>query len=129
MLAIISYYISVWTLLSKENWKMVENCIIIANHFQSNFVQIAVGPITVLPVEIRTSIIMQIRTQKNKTKNKKNKKRRRKQQKWHVFPIFLIMIMNESNLNFLNQKPLKMQNTNINYEIQLFYTNETSPKT
>lgn len=53
---------------------MVENCIIIANHFQSNFVQIAVGPITVLPVEIRTSIIMQIRTQKNKTKNKKIKK-------------------------------------------------------
>lgn len=52
---------------------MVENCIIIANHCQSNFVQIAVGPITVLPVEIRTSIIMQIRTQKNKTKKIKKK--------------------------------------------------------
>lgn len=53
---------------------MVENCIIIANHCQSNFVQIAVGPITVLPVEIRTSIIMQIRTQKNKTKKIKKLK-------------------------------------------------------
>lgn len=50
---------------------MVENCIIIANHCQSNFVQIAVGPITVLPVEIRTSIIMHIRTQKKKLKKKK----------------------------------------------------------
>lgn len=57
---------------------MVENCIIIANHCQSNFVQIAVGPITVLPVEIRTSIIMQIRTQKNKTKKIKKLKKIKK---------------------------------------------------